>query len=173
MRGEPERAEELLAAAADELDLALEELRELARGLHPAVLTDRGLEAALQSLADRAPFPVEIAGVPPERFDEALEAAVYFVVAESLTNVAKYADASSARVELSTTNDLVAVAVHDDGCGGATPGAGTGLRGLADRLEALGGRLDVRSPVGAGTVVRAQLPLRRTGRPTAQRDLPP
>jgi signal transduction histidine kinase len=173
LRGEPERAEELLAAAADELDLALEELRELARGLHPAVLTDRGLEAALQSLADRAPFPVEIAGVPPERFDEALEAAVYFVVAESLTNVAKYADASSARVEMSTTNDLVAVAVHDDGRGGATPGAGTGLRGLADRLEALGGRLDVRSPVGAGTVVRAQLPLRRVGWPTVRQDLPP
>jgi signal transduction histidine kinase len=172
LRGEPERAEELLAAAADELDLALEELRELARGLHPAVLTDRGLEAALQSLADRAPFPVEIAGVPPERFDEALEAAVYFVVAESLTNVAKYADASSARVEMSTTNDLVAVAVHDDGRGGATPGAGTGLRGLADRLEALGGRLDVRSPVGAGTVVRAQLPL-RVGWPTVRQDLPP
>jgi signal transduction histidine kinase len=173
LRGEPERAEELLAAATDELDLALEELRELARGLHPAVLTDRGLEAALQSLADRAPFPVEIAGVPPERFDEALEAAVYFVVAESLTNVAKYADASSARVEMSTTNDLVAVAVHDDGRGGATPGAGTGLRGLADRLEALGGRLDVRSPVGAGTVVRAQLPLRRVGWPTVRQDLPP
>ena len=122
------------------------------------MLTDRGLEAALQSLADWAPFPVEIAGVPPERFDEALEAAVYLVVAESLTNVVKYAEASSARVEMSTTNDLVAVAVHDDGRGGATPGAGTGLRGLADRLEALGGRLDVRSPVGAGTVVRASTP---------------
>jgi signal transduction histidine kinase len=173
MRGDPERAEGLLAAAADELDLALEELRELARGLHPAVLTDRGLEAALPSLADRAPFPVEVDGVPSERFDEALEAAVYFVVAESLTNAAKYADASCARVEMSTTNDVVTVSVRDDGRGGANLEAGTGLHGLADRVEALGGQLDVRSPVGAGTEVRAQLPLRRARRPAVPRDLPP
>jgi signal transduction histidine kinase len=173
LRGEPERAEELLATAADELDHALEELRELARGLHPAVLTDRGLAAALQSLADRAPFPVDVDGVPSERFDEALEAAVYFVVAESLTNAAKYAQASGARVEMSTTNDVVTVSVRDDGRGGASLEAGTGLRGLADRVEALGGRLDVRSPLGAGTEVRTQLPLRREGRPTVQRDLRP
>jgi GAF domain-containing protein len=172
MRGEPERAEELLAAAADELEHALEELRELARGLHPAVLADRGLEAALQSLADRAPFPVEVDGVPSERFDEALEAAVYFVVAESLTNAAKYAQASGTRVEMSTTNDVVTVSVRDDGRGGASLEAGTGLRGLADRVEALGGRLDVRSPVGAGTEVRTQLPLHRARRPTVQQDLP-
>jgi signal transduction histidine kinase len=160
LRDDPHRAEELLAGAGDELSLALEELRELARGLHPAVLTDRGLEAALASLADRAPFPVEIAGASAERFDEAVEAALYYVVAESLTNAAKYADASHARVEMSTADDVIAVAVHDDGRGGAKLGAGSGLRGLADRVEALGGRLDVRSPVGAGTVVRAQLPLR-------------
>jgi signal transduction histidine kinase len=160
LRDDPGRAEDMLAAAGEELDLALEELRELARGLHPAVLTDRGLEPALSSLADRAPIPVEITGAPAERFDPALEAALYFVVAESLTNVAKYADASSARVELSTTEDAIAVAVRDDGCGGARLDAGSGLLGLTDRVEALGGRLDVRSPVGAGTIVRAQLPLR-------------
>jgi signal transduction histidine kinase len=161
LRDDRARAEELLQAAGEDLSLALEELRELARGLHPAVLTDRGLGPALGSLADRAPFPVEIAGAPSQRFDPALEAAVYYVVAESLTNVAKYADASSAQVEVSSTDDVISVAVRDDGRGGASIGAGSGLRGLADRVEALGGRLDVRSPVGAGTVVRARLPLRR------------
>ena len=160
LRGDADRAEELLVAAGEELDRALEELRELARGLHPAVLTDRGLEAALGSLADRAPFPVEVVGVPSERLDDALEAAVYYVVAECLTNAAKYAGASAGRVVMSTDDRVVAVEVHDNGRGGATLGAGSGLRGLADRVEALGGRLDVRSPIRAGTVVRAQLPLR-------------
>jgi signal transduction histidine kinase len=152
-------ASAMLTAAGQELNLALEELRELARGLHPAILTDRGLEAAFESLATRTPFPVEITGVPDERLDEALEAALYYVVAESLTNAAKYAAPSSARVEMSTTDSMVVVEIHDDGRGGANLGAGSGLRGLADRVEALGGNLDVRSPLGAGTVVRAQLPL--------------
>jgi signal transduction histidine kinase len=157
---EPSAAAAMLAEATDELNVALEELRELARGLHPAILTDRGLHAALESLATRAPFPVEISGVPGDRFDEALEAALYYVVAESLTNAAKYAEPSAARIELSTTESAVVVEIHDDGRGGANLAAGSGLRGLADRVEALGGRLDVRSPIGAGTVVRAQLPLR-------------
>jgi signal transduction histidine kinase len=158
----PGAAAAMLAEAGDELSVALEELRELARGLHPAILADRGLQAALESLADRAPFPVEVSGVPPGRFDEAIEAALYYVVAESLTNAAKYADPSTGRVELSRTDGGVAVEIHDDGCGGANLGGGSGLRGLVDRVEALGGHLDVRSPVGAGTVVRAQLPLRPT-----------
>jgi signal transduction histidine kinase len=157
---EPAGAAAMLAEAGKELNRALEELRELARGLHPAILTDRGLQAALDSLAARAPFPVEIAGVPDERFDEALEAALYYVVAESLTNAAKYADASAARVEMSITDSTLLVEIHDDGRGGANLGGGSGLRGLADRVEALGGHFDVRSPVGTGTVVRAQLPLR-------------
>jgi len=147
-----------LVAAAERLH-ALEELRELARGLHPAVLSDRGLEPALQSLANRAPFPVEIAGVPPLRLDSGVEAAVYYVVAESLTNAAKHAAASTARIEISTTSDEIAVEISDDGSGGASMDGGSGLRGLADRIEALGGRLDLNSPPAGGTVVRATLPL--------------
>jgi signal transduction histidine kinase len=150
----------LLASAGDELDRALEELRKLARGLHPAILTDRGLGAALESLAARAPFPVEVNAVPSERFDEAVEAALYYVVAECLTNAAKHAEASIARIEMAATESEVAVEIHDNGRGGATLSGGSGLRGLTDRVEALGGRLDVTSPAGAGTIVRAQLPLR-------------
>ena len=133
---------------------------ELARGLHPAVLTDRGLAPALQSLANRAPFPVEIAGVPSLRLTAAVEAAVYYVVAESLTNAAKHARASGASVEMSMTDETVVVEIRDDGSGGATLTDGSGIRGLADRVEALGGRFELRSPAGAGTVVRAELPLR-------------
>jgi signal transduction histidine kinase len=114
----------------------------------------------LQSLANRAPFPVDIAGVPPLRLAEAVEAAVYYVVAESLTNAAKYAGASEARVELSTTNATVVVEIRDNGNGGASLTSGTGLRGLADRIDALGGQFELQSPAGAGTVVRAELPLR-------------
>src|SRR5204862_6927556 len=104
---DPSAAEAMFERVGDDLKHALEELRELARGLHPAVLTDRGLAPALQSLANRAPFPVEITGVPAHRLPEAIEAAVYYVVAESLTNAAKYADASDARVELSTRDETV------------------------------------------------------------------
>jgi signal transduction histidine kinase len=156
---DPAAAEAMLAGVGEELKLALEELRELARGLHPAVLSDRGLEPALQSLANRAPFPVEISGVPPLRLEEGLEAALYYLVAESLANAAKHADASEARVEISTTSEEVIVAISDNGSGGATIDRGSGLRGLADRIEALSGQLDLKSPSGGGTVVRATLPL--------------
>jgi signal transduction histidine kinase len=159
LRQDPEAAEALLAGVGEDLKLALEELRELARGLHPAVLSDRGLEPALQSLANRAPFPVEIAGVPPLRLDEGVEAAIYYVVAESLTNAAKHASATEARVEISTTNGEVVVEIRDNGSGGASMDRGSGLRGLADRIEALGGRLDMKSPCGGGTVVRTTLPV--------------
>jgi signal transduction histidine kinase len=158
--GEPEIT--LLRAASDELAHALDELRELARGLHPAILADRGLAPALETLASRAPLPVSVEGVPEERLAEPLEAAVYFVVAESLTNAVKHAGASELRVRMSATNGELRVEIADDGRGGADPreGDGTGLRGLADRVEALGGRLALESPPGAGTVVRAVLPLR-------------
>jgi len=157
---DPAAAAAMLAGVGEDLKLALEELRELARGLHPAVLSDRGLEPALQSLANRASFPVEISGVPPLRLDEGVEAAVYYVVSESLTNAAKHADASEARVEITTTTDEVVVEIRDNGNGGASMEAGSGLRGLTDRIEALGGRLELKSPTGHGTVVRATLPLR-------------
>ncbi|MEA2256744.1 MAG: hypothetical protein QOG35_2789 [Solirubrobacteraceae bacterium] len=156
--GDGERAMTLLDAARDELALALEELRELARGIHPAVLTDRGLEAAVAALAERAPLPVTLHEMPPERLPAPVEAAAYFVVAEALTNVVKYADASTAGVRIARDDGYAVVEVRDDGVGGADPAGGTGLRGLADRLAALDGRLEVDSPPGAGTVVRARVP---------------
>jgi signal transduction histidine kinase len=160
MRDDPAAAEAMLDGVGEDLKLALEELRELARGLHPAILTDRGLAPALQAIASRAPFEVEINGVPHERLPAVIEAAIYYVVAESLTNAAKHAAASEARVELSTSDDTVTVEIRDDGGGGANLADGSGIRGLADRVEALGGRLELHSPVGAGTVIKAELPLR-------------
>ncbi|MEA2478470.1 MAG: hypothetical protein QOJ07_392 [Thermoleophilaceae bacterium] len=156
-RSDPDAAAELLDGATAELDAALAELRELARGIHPAVLTDRGLEPALAALATRAPLPVSVTasadGLPP-----AVESAAYFVVAEALTNVAKYAGASSAAVSVARQNGHAVVEIRDDGVGGADPARGSGLAGLADRVAALEGRLDVDSPPGAGTTVRAAIP---------------
>jgi PAS domain S-box-containing protein len=149
----------MLDGAGDELVRALEELRELARGLHPAVLTDHGLRAAIEAIADRAPLPVAV-DVPLEvRLPETVEAAAYFVVCEALTNVAKYAQASEARVCVGRVDGSAQVEVVDDGVGGADERGGSGLRGLADRVEALGGRLLVSSPAGEGTAVRALLPV--------------
>lgn len=149
----------LLAEAREELAVALEELRELARGIHPAVLTDRGLGPALGGLATRAPLPVTVS-VPEARLPPAVEAAIYFVVAESLTNVARYAEASAAWVDVALVDSRVIVSVRDDGVGGADPAGGSGLRGLADRVAALDGTLQVESPADGGTCVRAQIPLR-------------
>jgi PAS domain S-box-containing protein len=157
LHSDPATARAILGEAGDELALALEELRELARGLHPAVLTDRGLRAAVEMLAARVPVPVEIAGVPEERLPEPVEAAAYYLIAEALTNVAKYADASAARVEVSASDGTVVVEVSDDGVGGADPATGSGLRGLTDRVEALGGSLEVVSPSGGGTTLRAEI----------------
>jgi signal transduction histidine kinase len=159
LREDPAATEAMLASVGEDLKLALEELRELARGLHPAVLNARGLEPALQSLADRAPFPVTIVGVPSNRLDEGVEAAVYYLVAESLTNAAKHADASEARIAITQANEEVVVTIGDNGSGGADVAGGSGLRGLADRIEALGGRFELESPSGDGTLVRATLPL--------------
>ncbi len=155
---DPAGARATLAGAGDELVLALAELRELARGLHPAVLSDRGLRAAVEMLAGRSPVPVEIVDIPDERLPEPVEAGAYYLIAEALTNVAKYADASAVRVRVVASDGSVVVEVSDDGAGGADPGAGSGLRGLADRVEALGGSLEVVSPAGAGTSLRAEIP---------------
>ena len=148
----------MLEGAGDELALALDELRELARGLHPAVLTDHGLRAAVAMLASRAPIPVDLGDIPPGRLAPPVEAAAYYLIAEALTNVAKYARATMARVRVVAGEDRVLVEVSDDGVGGADPAAGSGLRGLADRVEALGGTLAVVSPAGAGTTLRAEIP---------------
>jgi signal transduction histidine kinase len=155
---DPARTGALLDEAAEELARATEELRELARGIHPAVLTDRGLGAALDALAGRAPLPVELVSLPQERLPAPIESAAYFVVAEALTNVAKYAQATTAQVEVARDNGRVTVEVRDDGVGGADPSGGSGLRGLYDRVAALDGRLDVASPPGGGTVVHAEIP---------------
>jgi PAS domain S-box-containing protein len=155
---DPAAARTALADACDELALALGELRELARGLHPAVLSDRGLRAAVETLAGRVPVPVEIADIPDERLPEHVEAAAYYLIAEALTNVTKYAHASTVRVRVAASDSSVVVEVSDDGVGGADPATGSGLRGLADRVEALGGSLDVVSPADAGTSLRAEIP---------------
>jgi signal transduction histidine kinase len=154
---------QLLDSAVDELTAGLAELRELARGIHPAVLTERGLDPALQSLAARAPLPVTVSAAVEGRYAPAVEAAVYFVVMEALTNVAKYASANAAEVTVEQVDGHVVIDVHDDGVGGADPAIGSGLAGLADRVAALGGRLVVESPPGGGTVVRAEVPARRSG----------
>jgi signal transduction histidine kinase len=158
---DPAGARELLGAAQDDLSHGLEDLRELARGIHPAVLTERGLGPALESLVARAPVPVEVAQLPEERLAPQLEAAAYYVVAEAITNVAKYAHASHATVSIGRANGAATVIVADDGVGGADPARGSGLRGLAARVEALNGRLDVNSPPGGGTRVEAEIPLQQ------------
>jgi signal transduction histidine kinase len=152
------QAATLLEESSAELQASLDELRALARGIHPSVLTNRGLAAALRALAERAPVPVAIEGVPPEPLPLAVETAVYFVVAEALTNVAKYARAQSATVTLARAAGELAVEVADNGDGGADTTSGSGLRGLADRVAALGGQLELESPRGRGTRVRARIP---------------
>jgi signal transduction histidine kinase len=151
-------ATELLEEAEAELGAAIEELRELARGIHPAVLTEQGLAPALRTLAVRSPLPVQIVDVPEERFPAPVEAAAYFVVSEALANVAKHAHASAARVSVVRENGVLSVAVHDDGVGGARPNGRSGLAGLADRVHALDGRLTLDSEAGRGTTLAAELP---------------
>jgi len=154
-----ERAQRLMNESYDDLQVALDELRELARGIHPALLTDRGLAAALVALAARSPLLVTITDTPQERLPESVEVAAYYVIAEGLTNVAKYAGVDEATVSVTSSPSIVVVEVADDGAGGASMNAGSGLRGLADRLEALGGRIDLQSEPGAGTRLRVEIPL--------------
>jgi signal transduction histidine kinase len=155
---DPATAATLLDSARIELRHALDELRELARGIHPAILTDQGLGPAVTALAQRSPVPVEVAELPEERLPSQVEAVAYFVVSEALANVVKYSGADHATVSVARAGGQAVVEVRDDGVGGADAGRGTGLRGLADRVGALDGRLRIQSPEGAGTVVRAELP---------------
>jgi PAS domain S-box-containing protein len=155
----PDRARQDLAGAREQLTHALQELRELARGIHPAILTDGGLAPALSALAHRAPVPVEIDEVPAERLPESVEAAAYYLIAEAITNVAKHANASHVAVSVRRDEGRVLVQVADDGIGGADPVSGSGLHGLADRVEALHGHLRVDSPPGGGTRVEARIPV--------------
>jgi signal transduction histidine kinase len=155
---DPETAKRIAGSARSELDRAMQELRELARGLHPAVLTDRGLAAGLESLARGAALPVAIHGDIDERLGEAVEAGAYFVVAESITNTVKHARATRIDVRLERRPGALRVEIADDGRGGADPAAGTGLRGLSDRVEALGGRFAIADRPGGGTIVSVDLP---------------
>jgi signal transduction histidine kinase len=159
--GSPELAARL-DELASEATSAVEELRELARGIHPAVLAERGLPPALMALARRCPVPVELDVRTDVRLPEPVEVAAYYLVAEALTNAAKHADASTVRVEvgIGEAGDVLQVRVRDDGRGGVRLSDGSGLVGLGDRVEALGGRLWVQSASDAGTTVQAELPLR-------------
>jgi signal transduction histidine kinase len=148
----------MLARAREQLDGGLAELRDLARGIHPTVLTDRGVEAALAALVGRAPVRVDLRAAVPERLDASIEAAAYFLVSEALTNAAKHADADTVSVDVSCGDGTLVVTIADDGVGGADPGGGSGLRGLVDRVDAVGGTLDVTSAPGRGTRLCARLP---------------
>jgi signal transduction histidine kinase len=155
---DPDGARTVLARAREHLEGGLAELRDLARGIHPAVLTERGLEAALGALVDLSPVPVDLRITVPDRLDAAIEATVYFLVSEALTNVAKYAQADTVSVDVAPSDGDLVVTIADDGVGGADPGQGSGLRGLVDRVQAIGGRLHVTSSPGQGTRLRAHLP---------------
>jgi signal transduction histidine kinase len=150
---------ELLDGALGELRTSLAELRELAQGIHPAVLSEKGLDAALCGLVARAPVPVTLDSDNDGRLPEAVEIAAYYAVSEALANIAKYARATCADVEVRRDNGLLRVAVSDDGVGGADAARGSGLRGLEDRLAALDGTLTVESPPGRGTTLRVEIPV--------------
>jgi signal transduction histidine kinase len=145
-------------AARQEVTASLAELRDLARGIHPAAVSDHGLAVALEAVATRATVPVQVIGATQDRMPEPVELAAFYVVCEALANVARHAGASSAVIELERDPGALIVEVRDDGVGGASADSGSGLRGLADRVEALGGRLQVWSPQGRGTRLRAEIP---------------
>jgi signal transduction histidine kinase len=151
--------EQRLSDTAAGLSKVVVELQEISRGLHPAILARGGLNAALNTLAQRSPVPVELHLDTPRRLPEQIEVTAYYIVSEALTNVLKHAQASAVRVDLDIEADLVRLHVHDDGLGGADPGHGSGLIGLGDRVEALGGTLQISSPTGGGTSLLATIPL--------------
>jgi signal transduction histidine kinase len=155
---DPDAARELVDDAHKEAQRAVAELRNLARGVHPAVLTDRGLDAALSALAARSPIPVRLDVELRDRPPASVEATAYFIVAEALTNAARYADASAVDVRVREINDKLRVEVADNGVGGAVERPGGGLAGLADRASSVEGSLAVTSPAGGPTTVLAELP---------------
>jgi signal transduction histidine kinase len=155
---DPEAARNLLESAHREAKDALRELRELVRGVHPAVLEDRGLDGALSGLVARSAIPVELAVDVPDRLPPAVETAAYFVVAEALANMAKHSGASQGAVRLAREGDRLVIDVSDDGVGGAEPSAGTGLTGLQGRIRALDGDLRVESPHGGPTTLHVEVP---------------
>jgi signal transduction histidine kinase len=157
IRNDPAAAEALVTSATDELAQSLSDLRDLARGLHPAAL-EFGLPTALETMSGRCTVPTAVTCELADELPRPIELALYFVACESLTNVAKYANATSASVRAWRTRGGVAIEIADDGVGGADEACGSGLRGLSDRVEALDGLLLVTSPPGAGTVVTAELP---------------
>jgi signal transduction histidine kinase len=155
---DPEASRQILQEAREGLSVALRELRDLSQGIHPAILTERGLAPALDELVYRVPMPVDVSVSLDGRLPDRVEAAAYYVVAEALTNVVKYSSATGVSVRVGRRNGLAMVEVTDDGVGGADPLRGSGLRGLADRVEALGGAFAVESPEGLGTILRADIP---------------
>jgi signal transduction histidine kinase len=159
LESDPDRAAQLIAQAREEAQQAIGELRELAGGIHPAVLSDHGLCAALEALASRAPVPVQVDGELDEKLRPAVEAAAYFVTSEALANVAKYAQASEAFVEVGLKDGYLRLCVRDNGVGGADPQQGSGLKGLRDRVDALDGRLELQSPPGEGTKLTVEIPV--------------
>ena len=158
LTGPPSPAHATIAQAHDEAKQALVELRELVRGMHPSVLHERGLDAALSGIAARSPVPVRLRVELPERVGRAVEAVAYYVVSEALTNAARHAHASRIDVGVERSDELLRVTISDNGRGGADPGRGTGLRGLAQRVGSVDGTLRVDSPEGGPTTIAAELP---------------
>jgi signal transduction histidine kinase len=160
LQSEPERAAQLIAQAREEAQQAIGELRELAGGIHPAVLSDHGLCAALEALASRAPVPVQVSGeLERDQLRPAIAAAAYFVTSEALANMAKYSQATRAYVEVGLDEGRLRLRVRDDGVGGADPEQGSGIKGLRDRVDALDGKLELHSPPGEGTTLTVEIPV--------------
>jgi signal transduction histidine kinase len=158
MQTDPEAAMKLLEASHEDSKLVLAELRDLVRGIHPAVLTDRGLDAAISAIAGRTPIPVEVDVNLKGRLPDEVEGTAYFVVVESLTNVARHSGASRAKVSISRKGNWLQLEISDNGTGGADPGEGSGIRGLRDRIHALDGRFAIDSPRGKGTSIKVEIP---------------
>jgi signal transduction histidine kinase len=158
LQGDPAAAKPVLAEARQELTVALEELRRLSHGIRPSILAERGLAAALDDLAKRSPLTVTLRLELDRRLPDHIESCAYFLVSESLANAGKHAHTREVTVRARIENDVLLVEVHDDGIGGATFDRGTGLRGLTDRVEGLGGRFSITSPPGRGTLIHAEIP---------------